>query len=451
MKLLIRDGFLLLPENGSFVIQKGDLVITDQVITGIYTADEPGRQPAEYERVIDAKGRLVMPGLINAHTHAYMSLLRNYADDMEFFDWLDRMLAAEDHMTAQDCYWGTMLNIIEMIRTGTTSFVDMPIRSSQGPLSGPDGTSAAAVHDSGMRAWLSRGMVGEADDQDSLRRFREFFTEMELFKDHDRITYLFGPHATYSCKMSLLKKIREYALERHMGANIHIAESDAETKQIAERYDGLTPVEYIASSGLFDVPTIAAHCVNVSDADLQILKQSHVSIAINPRSNMKLGNGFAPVDKMLEAGINICLGTDSCASNNTQNLFQEMNFAALIYKGKEKKAKCVDAADVLRFATEGGAKALCMEGRLGVLAEGALADVIILDLDVPQFIPENDMISGLVYSANGSEVRTVIVNGRILMEEGKLLTIDEKEVYDHCRVIARRISEAAAGADHLDG
>lgn len=439
MKLLIRGGYLLLSENGRFSVERGDLEITDKKITGIWKGEtEIGL--SEYDKMIDARNRLVMPGLINAHTHAYMSLLRNYADDMEFFDWLDRVQAAEDHMTPQDCYWGTMLNIIEMIRTGTTSFVDMPIRSSDGPLSGADGTTVAAVHDSGMRAWLGRGMVGEADDQDSLRRFREFFKEIELFQDHDRITYLFGPHATYSCEMSLLRKIREYAIERQMCANIHIAESDAETEGIAERYQGMTPVEYIASSGLFDVPTIAAHCVNVSDEDLQILKRSNVSVAINPRSNMKLGNGFAPVDRMLEAGINICLGTDSCASNNTQNLFQEMNFTALIYKGKEKKARCVDAADVLRFATEGGAKALCMKGSLGVLAEGALADVILLDLDVPQFVPRYNLVSALAYSANGSEVRTVIVNGQILMEEGKLLTINEKEVFERCREIARRLS-----------
>jgi len=291
-----------------------------------------------------------------------------------------------------------------------------------------------------MRAWLGRGMVGEADDQDSLRRFREFFAEMELFKGHDRISYLFGPHATYSCEMSLLKRIRELALERQMAVNIHIAESDAETQGIAERYHGMTPVEYIASSGLFDAPTIAAHCVNVSDEDLQILKRGNVSIALNPRSNMKLGNGFAPADRMLRAGLNICLGTDSCASNNTQNMFQEMNFAALIYKGKEKRARCVDASDVLRFATEGGAKALGMEGRLGVLAEGALADIIILDLNVPQFVPRHHLISALAYSANGSEVRTVIVHGKILMEEGALVTINEKEVYDQCGRIIRRLS-----------
>ena len=208
---------------------------------------------------------------------------------------------------------------------------------------------------------------------------------------------------------------------------------------IADRYNGMTPVEYIASAGLFDVPCIAAHCVKVSAEDIRILRDAHVSVALNPRSNMKLGNGFAPADQMMEAGINICLGTDSCASNNTQNLFQEMNAAALIYKGKARKARCVDAADVLRFATLGGAKALGMEGQLGVLEKGALADVILLDLRVPQFLPDNDIVSGLVYSANGSEVRTVIVNGQVLMEHGRLLTIDEETVYRECARITKRL------------
>lgn len=439
MKLLIKNGKLLLSDKEGFRIEKRNLEIENEKITRILPSEEPTDPSGGYSKVIDATGRLVMPGLINAHTHSYMSLMRNYADDLEFFEWLDKMLAVEDDLTPEDCYWGTMLNIIEMIRTGTTSFVDMPIRSSRGELSGPAGTTAAAVHDSGMRAWLGRGMVGEADDPDSLRRFREFFREMEVFRGHDRIRFMFAPHATYSCEDSLLRRIRELALEMHMPVNIHIAESETESETIAKKYNGMSPMEYVASTGLFDAPTIAAHCVNVSKNDLEIMKKYQVSAAVNPRSNMKLGNGFAPVDQMLEAGINICLGTDSSASNNTQNLFREMNMAALIYKGKEKKAKCIDAADVLRFATLGGARALRMEDRLGILKEGALADVILLDLETVQFVPENDLISALAYSANGSEVRTVIVNGRILMEEGQILCADEKKVFENCRSITKRL------------
>ena len=174
----------------------------------------------------------------------------------------------------------------------------------------------------------------------------------------------------------------------------------------------------------------------------KILKEKNVSVAINPRSNMKLGNGFAPVKKFLDAGLNICLGTDGSGSNNTQNMFQEMQFASLVYKGDEKKAKCVDAQEVLRFATIGGAKALNMEKQLGVIKEGALADLIIVDLNVPEFVPQNDLVSALCYSANGSEVKTVMINGQLVMEDKKILTFDEKGVYDKCTEIVKRLGMA---------
>ena len=395
---------------------------------------------ARIDKVIDAAGKLVLPGLINAHTHAYMSIFRNYADDLEFFDWLAKVQAVEERLTVQDSYWAALLSIVEMIRTGTTCFVDMYMHSTlTGAKTGPDGACAAAVRDSGIRAFLSRGMVGEAYDDGSNRRFREWEAEMALFKDEERIRYLLGPHAPYSCAQSLLRRIRDYGLSHQMMATIHLAESEAESRNMAVDHDGRTPAEYVAESGLFDLPVIAAHCVNLTDGDIALLKSKGVSIALNPRSNMKLGNGFAPAEKFLAAGLTVCLGTDGCGSNNTQNLFQEMGYAGLVYKGKEKKARCVDAQEVLRFATEGGAKALQMEGQLGVIREGALADLILLDLQVPQFVPRNDLVSALVYSANGSEVRTVIINGEAVMENGKILTIDEQRVYAECEKITRRL------------
>ena len=295
------------------------------------------------------------------------------------------------------------------------------------------------MNESGIRAFLSRGLVGEADDKDSLRRFREFFAEIDLYPENGRVRFLLGPHAPYSCMPSLLKKITEYGKEKGLMATVHLSESETEVKNMAEGHNKITPIQYVAESGLFELPTIAAHCVNVTAEDLDILKKHDVSIVINPKSNMKLGNGFAPVPQFLEKKINVCIGTDGSGSNNTQNLFREMNTAALIYKGKEKKAKCVDAADVLKFATVNAAKALGMEEQLGVLKEGALADVILLDLNQPQFVPQNNIISGLVYSADGSEVETVIIDGQIVMEKRKIKTIDVEEVYRKCEEIASRL------------
>ena len=439
MKILIRNGLLLLPDGNGFRTEEGQIVVNEERIEQVLTGKAGEAFPETgYDKVTDASGRLVMPGLINAHTHAYMSIFRNYADDLEFFEWLEKVQNVEDQLTIEDSYWASLLSIVEMIRTGTTCFVDMYMHSTRtGAVSGPEGAVAAAVNDSGIRAYLSRGMVGEAYDEGSKRRFGEFLPELELYRDHPRVHFLLGPHATYSCMPDLLKRIRDLGLEKKMRATIHIAESEAESAGIKEQY-GVTPMQYVADSGLFDLPVIAAHCVNVTEEDIRLMKKHHVSAAINPRSNMKLGNGFAPAEAFLQAGINVCLGTDGSGSNNTQNMFQEMNMAGLVYKGAARKAKCVDAQDVVRFATTAGAKALGLEGNLGVIAEGALADLIILDLQVPQFVPRNDLVSALVYSANGSEVRTVLIDGRIVMEEGTLLTLKEQEIYEHCEAIAKR-------------
>ncbi len=440
MKILIKNGKLLLRENGRYITADGDMLIEDRLISKVALKEEQGSICDNADKVIDASGKLVMPGLINAHTHAYMSVFRNMADDLDFFDWLGTVNRVEDYMTEEDCYWTTLLSIIEMLQSGTTCFVDMNIRSAKnGAKTGPEGASSAAANESGIRAYISRGLVGEADDKDSLRRFREFFGEADLYKDDDRVKFLLGPHAPYSVMPSLLKKVTDYGHERHMMATIHISESETEMRNMAQDNGGITPVQYVDNGRLFELPVIAAHCVNATDDDIKLFKEKNVSVAINPKSNMKLGNGFAPVDRFLEAGINVCLGTDGSGSNNTQNMFQEMNIASLVYKGKEKKAKCVDAADVLDMATVNGAKALGMEGKLGTIAEGAIADIIILDLNVPQFVPKNNTVSGLVYSAKGSEVETAIVNGKVLMENRQILTINVQKVMDECEKIAARL------------
>ena len=436
MKLLIKNGELLLKKGEGFVVKRGSVVIDGKKIEKVMI---DGEEPeGVFDKVIDATDKLVMPGLINAHTHAYMSIFRNYADDLEFFDWLHKVEEVEDKMSAEDCYWASLLSIIEMMKTGTTCFVDMCMRSSEGEKTGPKGAVSGAVNDSGMRAYIGRGLVEEANSPGAQRRLNEFLKDAELFVGNDRVKYILAPHAPYSSPQSLLELIRETGLERGMMATIHIAESDAEVEGIRRDY-GMTPVEYVEKTGLFDLPTIAAHVVKATDSDIKVLVEQGVSVAINPRSNMKLGNGFAPVSKMLEAGINVCLGTDGDGSNNTQNLFQEMNFASLVYKGSEGRAKCVDAEDVVKFATLGGAKALGREGELGVIAEGALADLILLDLTEPEFVPRNDLVSALCYSANGSEVVTMLVNGEVVMENRKILTFDEEEVYQKCTEMVEKL------------
>ena len=432
MKTLLKNGLVLLYDKKGWHYKKADVLLDGNRIERIATSVS-----AEDASVIDASGKLIMPGLINAHTHAYMTIHRNYADDLAFFDWLDKVQQVEDGMTEEDVYWTTKLAIVEMLKTGTTCFVDMTIKSAQ-ETEGPRSAAAGAVRDSGIRAAISRGLAGVSDSEESLTKYGQAVREMELFAGESRLQFLHGPHAPYSCMEDYLRKLTQSCKDRKLGQTIHLSESQAEMESMAKE-KGTTPIQYVDGVGVFDVPVIAAHCVYATDEDIRIMADKRVSIAINPKSNMKLGNGFAPVQKFLDAGVNVCLGTDGCGSNNCLNMFQEMNTAALVYKGAERRAQCVDASDVLKMATVNGAKAIGREGELGVLREGALADLILLDLNQPQFIPANNIISGLVYSSNGSEVDTVLVDGKVLMQNRKLTAIDEEEVYRKCRAIAERL------------
>lgn len=326
MRVLIKNGEVLLEEGGRLVVKRGNVVVDGERIEKVLLEERGECDENDgviYDKVINATDKLVMPGLINAHTHAYMSIFRNFADDLEFFDWLHKVETVEDKMTAEDCYFATLLSIIEMMKTGTTCFVDMCMMSK---------VISQAVKDSGMRAFIGRGLVEEADSPGGKRRVNEFLEDMELNGDSDRVKFILAPHAPYSCPLSLLEWVREIGVERDLLATIHIAESDAEVEGIRRGF-GMTPVEYVEKSGLFDLSVIAAHVVKATDSDIDILRKHGVSVAINPRSNMKLGNGFSRVQKLMDAGVNICLGTDGSGSNNTQNMFQEMNFASLVYKG----------------------------------------------------------------------------------------------------------------------
>lgn len=432
MKTLIRNGLVLLLDETGWRTERKDLLINGNIIETIGTD-----LSAEGGAVIDAENKLVMPGLINAHTHAYMTIHRNYADDLTFFDWLEKVQQVEDGMTEEDIYWTTLLAIAEMIRSGTTCFVDMTIKSAQ-EKTGPRSAAAGAVRDSGLRAVISRGLAGVSDSEESIMKYGQAVREMEMFRDENRVQFFHGPHAPYSCMADYLQKLTQSCKDRNIGQTIHLSESRAEMNGIAKEH-GMTPIRYVDSLGVFDVPVIVAHAVYATDEDIRILAERGASVALCPKSNMKLGNGFAPAKKMLDAGVNLCLGTDGCGSNNSLNMFQEMNAAAMVYKGANRQAQCVDAKDVLKMATVNGAKAIGREGKLGEIREGALADLILVNLNEPQFIPSNNIISGLVYSSKGSEVDTVLVNGRILMEHGKLTVMDENRVFGECRKIAERL------------
>lgn len=426
MGILLKNILAIVPEGEKDFVKETSIYIENGRIAAMGEAAEG----IEAEKVIDGKDKLAIPGLINCHTHSYMAFMRNAADDLSFMDWLFKTIdPIEQQMTDEDTYWGACLAILEMMKSGTTCFNDMQMNIHQ---------TTRAVKESGMRAVISRGLVGSGNDEAGQIRLAQAYEERDAAKDCDRLTFMLGPHAPYTCDDGFMRIVSEEAKKNHMGIHVHLSESVSEIGQIQEKY-GCTPIEMADRNGLFDVPAIAAHCVQVTEKDLDILKEKNVSVVTNPASNMKLGNGFAPVPAMLEKGINVCLGTDGAASNNSLNLFHELNLLTLIHKGVEKTPQCISAREGFRMATLNGAKALGMEKEIGSLEVGKKADIAILNLNTPSLTPRNNLIAGLSYSANGSEVETVIIDGKITMEAGKVLTMDEELIYGKVNEIIKRM------------
>ncbi|MCD8010313.1 MAG: amidohydrolase [Lachnospiraceae bacterium] len=372
------------------------------------------------ERTIDGRGKLVIPGLINAHTHAYMTLMRNAADDVPFDQWLFQgVMPREDRMSPEDAYWGALLGLMEMVKSGTTCFNDMQMHIHQ--------TTRAAA-DLGIRGVIGRGLSGTSTDEGGARRLREAQEEIEAWRGEPLLSFLIAPHAPYSCEGAYMQQAADLAERLGLGLHIHLSESRNEVEN-ARREWGMTPIEYVDSLGILRRPTVAAHCVWVTDHDIEILREQGVSVATNPASNMKLGNGFAPVPRMLREGIRVCLGTDGAASNNGLNLFREMGLVTLIHKGAEKDAVSASATEALKMATKWGAEALGLGAVCGEIAVGKKADLAILDAQCPQLLPANNPVSALTYSANGSEVETVIVDGKVILENRHFPGVDEERVY----------------------
>ncbi len=426
MGIVIKDVLAVLPQGAEDVIQETSLYIEGDRIAAI------GDEPAGFseDKVIDGKDKLVIPGLINCHTHSYMSFMRNVADDLSFMDWLFGTIdPIEQQMTDEDTYRGANLAIFEMMKSGTTCFNDMQMNIHQ---------TTRAVKESGMRAVVCRGLVGSGNDEAGQSRLRQAYEERDAAKDCDRLTFKLGPHAPYTCDDAFLKIVAEEAKKENMGIHTHLSESESEISQIQEKY-GCTPIALAEKCGIFDVPAIVAHCVQVTDEDIDILKKKNVSVVTNPASNMKLGNGFAPVARMLEKGVNVCLGTDGAASNNCLNMFHELSLLTLIHKGTGRTPQCISAKEGFRIATINGARALGLEKEIGSIEVGKKADLAILDLNTPSLTPRNNLIAGLSYSANGSEVDTVIINGQVTMEGRKILTMDEALVYHKIQDIIMRM------------
>jgi 5-methylthioadenosine/S-adenosylhomocysteine deaminase len=360
-----------------------------------------------------------MPGFVNAHTHLSMTLLRGLGGGLKLQDWLEKKIwPAEDKLREGHCYWGSMLGLLEMIRTGTTAFLDMYFFMEE---------TARAVEETGMRAVLSRGIIGNAPNYESAMAEGE-----ALFQDFNgaadgRITVMLGPHAEYTNNEKSIRAVVELAHKLGCGIHVHLQETSSETAGCYARY-GMSPAQRLEKLGLFTSHTVAAHCVAVSAEDVDILRRNGVSVAHNPGSNLKLASGIAPVKALLDAGVVVALGTDGAASNDNLDMLEEARLAALLAKLRENDATALGAHDALKLATVNGAKALGIDSVSGSIEVGKDADIIIISESSPSLHPKIDEVSNIVYSASARDVSMTMVKGRILMEDFDVKGLDPEKI-----------------------
>lgn len=390
------------------------------------------KKPLLGARKIVRPHSLAIPGLINTHGHAAMTLLRGAGDDMPLMDWLNqRIFPLEEQLTERAIYIGTLLACYEMLKSGTTTFTDMYMMMHH---------AAEAVANSGMRAMLSWGTVGFTDEN----RKRGIENTRSLAKawhnaENGRLQISVGPHAPYTCPADYLRELAKLAEELQLPMQIHLSESQTEVEQALQTW-GKTPIAQVRDCGLFSVPVLAAHCVHLTDEDISILAENSVCVAHNPQSNLKLASGIAPLPKMLDAGITVGLGTDGAASNNNLDMFEEMRLAATLHKGISYEATTIPAATAFAMATEYGARCLFQENKLGILEVGRAADITLLNLDSPHLTPIYDLISNLVYACGADDVTDVFVAGEHVLADGKPTRFDIEFVLHEARQIASNLS-----------
>ena len=412
MNILVKGASVLQPD---YTTKVADIAITDDKIVAV------GEVPAGFvaDNTINGKDKFAVPGFVNTHTHASMTLLRSYADDLALMDWLNNHIwPVEAKMVEKDIRVGGELAVLEMIKSGTTAFLDM-----YGPYleSVIDVTAKA-----GIRGVFSLGPIGFIPGQDKVLDENAVMYKNYNGKADGRITVAMGVHAPYTCPPEFCEKAAGLAKDNGMHMHIHMSETQDEINQMQEKY-GKRPFKYIEETGLFDVPAIAAHCVWLDDEDFAIMKKHNIAVAHNPASNMKLASGIAPVPRMLKEGITVGLGTDGTSSNNNLDMLEEIRLAAILHKVNELDPLSVPAAEALKMGTETGAKAIWLDDT-GVIAPGKKADIVLYDLNRPEWCPRHNLVSLLVYSASSASADTMICNGKVIMEKGKVLTMDEERI-----------------------
>jgi 5-methylthioadenosine/S-adenosylhomocysteine deaminase len=431
--LLVTGGTVVTMDGERRIYKDGAVAIRGSEIVYVGSAEE-ARARYDPKEAIDAAGKIVMPGLVNSHTHAAMSVYRGIADDLPLMEWLQNYIfpAEAKNTNADMVYHGTRLACAEMIKGGTTTFCDMYYFEDR---------AAQAAKEAGMRAVLGETVLDfpapDAKDPAGGIAYAERF--IQQWKGDDLITPAVAPHAPYTVGPQSLKSSKELADRYQVPLVIHLSETQSEVQQISQKY-GRTPTDYLDSIGLLDRNVVAAHCVWLTDAEKDLLASKGVGIAHNPESNMKLASGVAPVPDLIARGAYVGLGTDGAASNNDLDMFGEMDTAAKLHKISSGDPTAMPAEQVVEMATIGGARALHMGDRIGSLEAGKKADLIVLGTDSPNMTPRYNVYSHIVYAADHNDVETSVINGRVVMRDRELLTMDE----DAVKAEGRRIGDEVA-------
>ena len=429
--LLVTGSYLYQQDKDKTIVKDGAVAILQDTIvetgiSSILAAKYPGA-----ERLATEHG-LIMPGLINTHTHAAMACFRGLADDLPLMQWLQEYIfPVEAKLTGDIVYQATLLSLAEMIKSGTTSFCDMYLFARD---------VARATQESGMRAWIGEVLYDfPSPDYGEPASGFEYVKELiAMYANHPLIKITVDPHAVYTCSPELLINLKKMADEHDALYIIHLSENGEEVKGSQELY-GASPVMHLENLGILDSRVVAAHCVILTDKEIALLAQRRVKVVHCPESNMKLASGIAPVPRMLAAGLTVGLGTDGSASNNNVDMFGEMNSAAKLHKVNSLDPTTMPAETMLEMATIQGARVLGAESEIGSLEPGKKADLIVLDMNQPHLTPLFNIPSHMVYAARGSDVVHSIINGTIVMRNRQLTTLDERAILDNTATMAEQI------------
>ncbi len=429
-RLLIKGGTVIPVTGRQDIYENGVVYIEDGRIAYAGEADMAPRVDSSV-RTIDAAGKIVMPGIVNTHCHAAMTLLRGYADDMRLMDWLqNKIWPAEGRMTGEDIYWGTALGAYEMLSGGITTFLDMYFHADD---------CARAIQDTGIRGIIARGIIAVGGPGEATSRLEETRSSFAKWngKANGRISFMVGPHAPYTCPPDTLLACAEVADQLGVGIHIHLSETAFEVDQAWENWNA-SPIQHIYKLGLMkNRHVVAAHCVHASDDDISILAETGTGVCHCPVSNLKLASGRTPITAMRRAGIHVGFGTDGAASENLLHILgSEMRIGAMQAKELEGDPAIFTAYDAIEMATLEGARVLGLADEIGSLERGKKADICIIDTNKPHMVPNHDSLALVAYSALPGDVAMTLVDGRVVYENGRLSTMDGREVM-------RKASEAA--------